>query len=421
MIKILQMSDLHFQSKHLDDKIRCFEEILDKAMEWKPDLAAVPGDLYDRSLRMEDRAARESARLFGELANLCPILIARGNYSHDRQSVEILRHVKGKYPIHVSTEPEVIWFSPKRPPCFVSIPLSDLASMPPQVPVSETSEMALLFTLPYPSSSFLAALETLGPEALREAVSRAITQIIRGFAAIPTGLPRILLFHGTVSGCKSSESQHMMGMDIELTLADIEACGFDLVAAGHIHFKQQMGERVFYAGGLTADAFGEDLPKGCWLHMLEKVSNKQGGSLTELHSEFMSVSAVPMRTWDVDLTDSIFIAPPEWAQEYCDLRVKVKVKEGDLGMIPELPLKQWFPNARNIVVQKDVQLIDSVRCEAVRAAQSLKDKIQVWCEYAKVDPPPGLFRKAELLEAVNDADEIVKEMERHDESEQVAN
>jgi predicted MPP superfamily phosphohydrolase len=46
MLSIVQLSDLHFGPKHLDDKVRCLEEVLTFLQDWPADVAAIPGDIY---------------------------------------------------------------------------------------------------------------------------------------------------------------------------------------------------------------------------------------------------------------------------------------------------------------------------------------------------------------------------------------
>src|SRR5712692_6582799 len=111
MLRLVQLSDLHFAPKHLDDKVRCMEEVCTFLQDWPADLAAIPGDIYDHALRLEDDAAQQSVRLLSALAERCPLLIARGNFTHDRAAVHLLRYVRGRFPIHVSTEPEALWFT----------------------------------------------------------------------------------------------------------------------------------------------------------------------------------------------------------------------------------------------------------------------------------------------------------------------
>ena len=72
MLKVLQTSDLHFGPKDLADKIRCFEELLATARDWRPDLAAIPGDIYDHALRLEDEAAVPVGREVRLMRGLLP-------------------------------------------------------------------------------------------------------------------------------------------------------------------------------------------------------------------------------------------------------------------------------------------------------------------------------------------------------------
>jgi len=400
VLKVLQTSDLHFGPKDLADKIRCFEELLATARDWRPDLAAIPGDIYDHALRLEDEAAQASVQLFSALADLCPVLIARGNFTHDRASVQLLQHVRGQSPIHVSTEPEVLWFDGTR---FVRHAFTDVTPVREDSPVSPPGTRALVCTLPYPSSAFLARTQTLSPQHLQDTVSQALARILTGFAAIPTppDLPRILLFHGTVRGARITETQHLMGMDIELSLGDIERCGFHLACCGHIHYPQCLGTTVYYAGSLSHDTFGEEGDRGAWLHTLDG---------TRLRSEFLTVSSVPKRVFEVNLSAGTpFLTPPAWSDEVCDVKVRVTVAEDALERARGIDFRVLFPNARALRVERTITPVTAVRCEAVRHAHSLPEKIQAYLEYAARPVSPSLLDKARLLAGVADNADVLIE------------
>jgi DNA repair exonuclease SbcCD nuclease subunit len=235
----------------------------------------------------------------------------------------------------------------------------------------------------------------MGPRALQEAVSEAITQIIFGFSAVETeDIPRVLLYHGTVRGAQATESQHMMGLDIELTPGDIERCKFDLVCAGHLHYSQQIGRNIFYPGGLCFTSYGDEGRKGAWLQTIEN---------GRLQSDFIQVSAIPMRTFRHDLTaDEAFLTPPEWANEVCDVKVQIKVREDEAYKARQGDYRALFPNARSIVTQREVVPAAAVRCETVRQARTLREKVKTYCEFAGIRCTESMLRKADMLGAVDE-------------------
>jgi hypothetical protein len=308
--------------------------------------------------------------------------------------VHLLRYVRGRFPIHVSTEPEALWFTGTE---FVTV--DPAGSCPPQA-------RALCCTLPYPSSAFLARTRTLGPQALQELVSRTLTEILRGFAALvtPPHVPRILLFHGAVRGARLTETQHAMGLDIEVARSDIEQAGFHLACCGHLHYPQQLGPLIFYTGGLTHDTFGEEGDKGVWLHTL---------SGTSVTSEFRPVSSVRQRVFDLDLTaDPPFLLPPPWADEPCDVKIRVQLREEQLATLRTLDVHGLFPQARSLQVERLVAPVMAVRCDAVRRAHSLPEKIRAYLEYTSQPISSSLLAKAQLLSALEDsADTLITQVQ----------
>ena len=403
MIRTAQIADLHFSNNRLDEKVRCFEEALSYIRKANVDIITVCGDVFDHTVRLEDAGAKQAVRLMGLLADIAPVIVLRGNWSHDRSSVEILKHVRGRHEIHVSTDPEVIVFRdgdlPGDSPRLIPMPLQAAAG------INRIPAKGVFFSMPYPGSSFLADKCNHGPSAeeLRVSVSQAITDVVRGFSAVKLDpeTPRILLYHGTIHGAQISESQHLMSLDIELTVGDLEACGFDLVSAGHIHMAQKLGSNIFYSGGLTYNSYGEHGDKGVWIH---EIKNRQR------QSDFFKFSATRMLVFDVDMTDEafLFLQPPEWSSEVMDVLVRLKIWENELESTNGLDIKPLFPNAKSVTVRREIVRRESVRCEEVRAAHRLVDKIRAYCQFAGIDAPASLMKKAEQLEAVEDVLPMVK-------------
>jgi len=94
-MKIFHVGDTHWSNKRLDDKIQSAARLTDHAHSIAPDLIIHAGDLFDAPIRMEEPGALASMRWMSEMRNIAPIILVRGNPSHDRDSVELTRFVKG--------------------------------------------------------------------------------------------------------------------------------------------------------------------------------------------------------------------------------------------------------------------------------------------------------------------------------------
>ena len=59
------------------------------------------------------------------------------------------------------------------------------------------------------------------------------------------------------------------GMDIEVSQDQLALTNADAILCGHIHYPQQMGELIFYAGSIYMNNWGEDHRHGFWIHEVE--------------------------------------------------------------------------------------------------------------------------------------------------------
>lgn len=411
-MKLAHLSDLHWSNERLDQKVLAAEQMLAELQNRRPGVIVVAGDTFDHSIRMEEAAARKAAEFFRNMQEIAPVLAIKGNYSHDRDSVEMLE-LLGR--ITVSVEPEVVALGN----IVGAARTYDLGRMSLQAaltggtigPGSTIPAEAVFFTLPYPSQSYLAEVARLSPEEMRVAVSNAITGIIRGFAAVPVhpGVPRILVFHGTVKEAQASETQHAMGMDIELTLGDIDACGFDLVCAGHLHFAQMLrtltGIPVCYPGGSIYGCFGDGGRKGFWEHRLRiRSSESESRRPVVVESEHVETRTRQMVIVNLDLNADFVETPPEAAG--ADVQVRVSMTEAQREQLAGMKWAEIFPGS-NVDVRPDIAKVESIRCEEVRTAHTLREKVTAWGKHQETigDPVPGLtdsvLGKADMLEALD--------------------
>lgn len=398
-LTIAHLSDLHWSADRLADKIRSGQQIIAKLEDIQPDIVIIAGDAYDHSLRVEDAAALESFTFFQRCRAAAKwMLCVKGNFGHDRNSIEVLRTFG--IGIDVSTQPEVYefdgWTLWRRS-------LEEAAK-------HEAFKRPIFCTLPYPSSEFLAKTARLNPEDMSQAISEALRGIIQGFAAIQVreGVPKILVFHGTVPEAKISKDQHVMGMEIQLRLSDIDACGFDLVCAGHIHFSQKIGRNVFYPGGIVHTHWGDTGEKGFWVHRFEgKVHRFEGKTL---QSDFIAVDAVPMRIVELDFADP-FWELPEWiaGPSPYDIQVRLKLLEADRERYRAFDWPAVFPAARLIDLVPKVETVASVRSEEVRKAHTLPEKIAAWGRQTETIVAQTVLDKAALVED-RDGDALVSMM-----------
>lgn len=403
MINITRMShigDTHWSLKRLAEKELGGERILAELRLDPPDVNLHCGDNYDSSIQMGDPAALSSVCFTSEMRDIGPLLMIQGNWSHERQSSQILSFTKGRYAFHRSMKPEVVLFY-GRDEEFSVFPMG----IEVELQMKDRCPKAVFFTLPYPSSAFLAERARLNPEDMKKAVSDAITAIIQGFSAVavPVGVPKVLLFHGTIAGAKYTETSTEIGMDINLSPFDIGRCNFHATFAAHIHMRQTIETSsgpCFYPGGLACTSYNDDPHKGAWIH--EFTTGEHGVALSSRHFD---VGATPMKSIDVDFSDPFFEPP---AVGVCDLQIKVRMLETDRERLKAMDWKQAFPDAVSIQIVPTVEQIGSVRCAEVRSAKSLRQKVLAWDENLKAKGEPStitdpVLNKADLLETCDAA------------------
>jgi DNA repair protein SbcD/Mre11 len=403
IFKLAHLSDLHISPERLEEKARCCTQIEERLHELNPNLIAVAGDSFDHSIRMEDPAALLGVRFYKNLSAIASVIAIKGNHSHDRDTIDLMEFVAyedGR--ISVSSDPEIFMAPPPEPMFRNTTP--SRSSLSAGLSTRAWGQAgALVFTLPYPSQSYLAALHRKNPEDMRQAVSQALRAVIDGYAAIeaPIEIPRILMFHGTVREAMMSKTQHAMGLDIELSLADLERCNFDIVCAGHLHFAQKLGSNVYYPGGMCYTHFGDEGDKGFWFYEIETFP----GVRPVVRAQYERIESKPMVIVDVNLGDAFFEAPPVPAN--ADVRVRVTMQEGDRERLQSMNWAEAFPAASEIQVQPQIEKVQSVRCEEVRTAASLRDKVVAWNHHQeeKGDPVPGMseavLEKATMLESMS--------------------
>jgi len=415
-LRIFHLADTHFGPTRLEQKVAAFEKCLAKIESvmrhdsslsttkslsvWN--MAIIAGDIFDHSLHVEDPGAQEAVRLIGELNRRMPVLLIKGNHSHDRQSVRVFDYLRTQHALITSDSPEVVEL--KKDGTLVKVSIESII----QNPGDDDAVHATLITLPYPSYSFIAATESLPAEGLRAAVSNRIGEVIKLFRLIERK-HKILVYHGTVSGARFCEAHRMTGMDIELSPWDIKDSGFQFVAGGHIHFAQVMEEApVFYPGGLAYTTYGDEGQRGMWIHELKDIY---------WDHNFFDVHAPMMKTWKLDLREGHHILLPPWHTDPIveDLKVQLIFRETQNIDLPAQKerLGKWFPNVKTMMIDKIVERVEGERAREakIQEVHTLREKVQAWLEYSDIrDYPPSLLDKADLVEA-HDSKELI-EMEQ---------
>jgi len=389
-MEILATADWHLKDKDIEEAEKCLDFLIETARSEKVDLIINAGDTFDsQEIKLDSKAARLAVRVVSELADIAPVAIIIGTPSHDGKSPEILQFAKGVFPVYVASMPEQVYLYEGG---FRDHNMQD------------GRPQAVITMIPQPTKQYFQTASGITDS--DQEIGNAMSGLFSGFGVQAAGFdcPHILVGHFNVSGAMLSNGQVRTGMDVEVSLEQIDLARPDLVALGHIHKSQKLGAHTFYSGSLYHQNWGEMEPKGFYLH------------------EFI----------DEELTSSRFIETP--AKKLSRISFDYTVGEitgidanvinGVKGTFARLDYKVWQDDADKIdkeaiteimkaagALDVDIRIVrvprQNVRSEAVLKADRLRDKIQKMAELKDEEVEWSILMKADSLEDMA-ADELIR-------------
>jgi DNA repair exonuclease SbcCD nuclease subunit len=203
--------------------------MIDRARELEIDVFCDAGDIFDGASTPTERHA--VAEWVTAMAEVAPVVIAKGN--HDRpRDVALMRRLQTKNPILVEEGAEV-----------------------------HRVAGAAFGVMAWPERAhLLAALGSSGAADI--GMREALQGVLRGLGQKleQHDGPRILLGHFMVDGSISSTGQPLLGMPINVGLADLSLARAHLTLMGHIHMAQRFELETgpaFYTGSPFRTDFGQ--------------------------------------------------------------------------------------------------------------------------------------------------------------------
>lgn len=259
-MKLLHFADLHLGvenygrtdpqtglSTRLADFLRTFDELVEYAVNEPADAVLFAGDAF-KTRDPNPTVQREFARRIRRLSSAgIPTILLIGNHdlpgaTSRATSVEIYDALAIDH-VRVCRRIERFMLETRTGPLQV-------------------------VTLPWiPRSQLLAQSATIAPDGgtLNDRVEASVVTALGAATAEVAkhpNVPALLLGHVSIHGATTSTEQSiMLGQDMVLTRANLDAEQFDYVALGHIHKHQQVGPSqhpVVYSGSLERIDFGEE-------------------------------------------------------------------------------------------------------------------------------------------------------------------
>ena len=286
-MKILHTADWHigqFKGPVVDgvnlrsqDTVKCLEYMVQVAIEEKPDIVCVSGDIFHQEqvgpVRYSDEMIT-ATNIITSLAHFSKyVIVMRGTPNHDgaaqfRVLERMLLNIRN---VDVVTEPGVI-----------KTQWADIACLP-----------------GFDKQEFRAKFPGLSADEENLAWTKYISDMVFALRAECEKTP-ILMAHYTVPGCNMESGQTSFFTNFEPVIPReaLMAARYEAVLLGHIHRPQIIEgfDNVFYSGAINAMNFNDEgQDRGFWIHEFnEKGTLVKGHRYTTPYRQFHTI------TWDPD-------------------------------------------------------------------------------------------------------------------------
>ena len=220
--------DFHLDGdRYFADTAQCLEWFVADAIQASVDLFVINGDLTTYKATIKERNFWVDRLV--EMANHAPVILVAGNHGAELEGdLYVFGRAKGKHPIYLCTEPEFI----------------------------ELGEAAVA-VFPYPRKAVTAGNE----HSLGETFARQLDEFNRRFEQRP-GCYKLFFGHFGVAGARVSSGQPLVGRCAEYPLYPLRRLQAQYVGLSHVHLRQQLAPRIWYAGSLSRCDYSEVEDKG---------------------------------------------------------------------------------------------------------------------------------------------------------------
>ena len=227
-MKISHCGDIHVEEdRYFRDTAQCLEWFVTDAIRANVDLFAINGDLTTYKATIKER--NFWVDMLVEMANHAAVILVAGNHGAELEGdLYVFARAKAKHSIYLCTEPEII----------------------------EIGEAAVA-VFPYPRKAALAGDD----QNLREAFACQLDEFNQRFEQRP-GTYKLFFGHFGVAGAKVSSGQPLVGRCAEYPLDPLRTLKMQYVGLSHVHLRQQLAPRIWYAGSLARCDYSEVEDKG---------------------------------------------------------------------------------------------------------------------------------------------------------------
>jgi DNA repair exonuclease SbcCD nuclease subunit len=242
--------DVHLEEdRYFADTAHCLEWFVEDSIRQRTDLFVLNGDLTTYKQTIRERKFWVDSMI--RMADHAPVILVAGNHGKELEDdLYPLWKVKGRHPVFLCTEPEFI----------------ELGG-------------AAIAIFPYPRKAEMAVSE----QNLGEAFARQVDEFNQRFEQQP-GCYKLFFGHFGVAGARVSSGQPLVGRCAEYPLDPLRNLKAQYVGLSHIHLRQQLAPRIWYAGSLSRCDYSEVEDKGYNLVTLNDPELRP--DLSDLNVEF---------------------------------------------------------------------------------------------------------------------------------------
>ena len=244
--------DTHLDEDHyFGDTAQCLEWFVADAIHASTDLFVVNGDLTTYKATIKERNLWIDILI--RMADHAPVVLAAGNHGAELNGdLYVYAKAKGRFSVHLCTEPEFI----------------------------ELDRVAVA-VFPYPRKADF--VDTPEEANLHAAFVEQLEEFNQRFSRRPD-CSRLFFGHFGVSGARVSSGQPLVGRCAEYPLDPLRRLQAQYVGLSHIHLRQQLAPRVWYAGSLSRCDYSEEEDKG--YHLVTLKEPRMQADLSDLDVDF---------------------------------------------------------------------------------------------------------------------------------------
>jgi len=236
------------EDRYFADTAQCLERCVADAIRANVDFFVINGDLTTYKATIKERNFWVDRLV--EMANQAPVILVAGNHEAELEGdLYVFGRAKGKHPIYLCTEPQFI----------------------------ELGE-ASIAVFPYPRKAEMAGNE----HSLGETFARQLDEFNQWFEHWPECY-KLFFGHFGMAGARVSSGQPLVGR-AEYPLDPLRGLKAQYVGLSHVHLRQQLASRVWYAGSLSRCDYSEVAAKG--YHLVTLHAPDLRTDLSDLEIEF---------------------------------------------------------------------------------------------------------------------------------------